>query len=51
MQGLPTYDDCVEKPAQFDHDRGNDPRFVVLAHLTDSLVCLEQLVPGTQNPR
>lgn len=43
MDGLPSYDGCLEKPALFDSDRGNDPKFAFLVHLSESLVCFEQL--------
>jgi hypothetical protein len=43
MDGLPSYDNCKEKPAQFDSDKGNAPKMTFTLHLKDSLICFEQL--------
>ena len=42
-EGFPVYDNCKEKPAMFDTDRGNDPKFAFMVHLNDTLICFEQL--------
>ena len=43
MDGLPSYDNCIEKPAQFDSDKGNAPKMTFTLRLKDSLICFEQL--------
>ena len=41
MEGMPKYDKLNEKPAFFDFDRGNDPKFAFIVHLSDTLICFE----------
>jgi len=47
MDAFPKYDNLKEQPANFDKDRGNDPKFAFMVHLSDSLVCFEQLMSPT----
>ena len=43
MDGMPTYDNCREKPAQFDPDKGNISKKAFSLRLRESLICFEQL--------
>ena len=49
MDGLPSYDNCNEKPAQFDSDKGNTPKMAFTLHLKDSLICFEQLTRSAKS--
>jgi hypothetical protein len=43
MDGMPSYDKCHEKPAQFDPDQGNASKKAFSLRLKESLICFEQL--------
>lgn len=49
MDGLPSYDNSKEKPAQFDSDKGNAPKTTFTLHLKDSLICFEQLTRSAKS--